>query len=976
MMRSLCAGSRQVPRVGPVRVLQRLHQRVAVLVASLLLAIATAACDAGAPEEPGSIIGQVTGEGAPLSGVVVELTGPVNRVLETDAQGRYRFESVPTGAYVVSVRNLPLDAAFPAASRTASVTSGSTISVDFQGNFIRTASITGTVLARDQGVGGVTVALSGPDAATVQTGSGGTFSFPALRAGSYEVEISGFPSSLTFASTRSSVALQPGQSHVMRFDGDPDLTASLVIRSVERVLPGGGREPADLRNLSGLVEVRVTLDRGEDRVDSVTVSLGNTVVGKQVFEEPSSPVSEDVAMALLPLDLLFPIRTDAFDPQTGVPVHPNGEKLLTVRLASREGGPAAWTATVQVRLDNADAFATTFLPARGPVADQDGRSWIGGALDVRVLPVLFDPGKEVTSVTLELRDAQGGLIARSSAGGTAPLLVSFPAGSAEPASIAGYVTPPNTTDRLRVVQARYADGSLVPGLPRQTADTLRIDQVGPVAESFQLPRQGSEARCCLDNWVGSGFSFAGGLQGISDPGVGGTTSRFHVGAASLTDTQLLALSPISTGGQLAETASNTAYRAIVVLEDALGNLRVQRLTASPGNPLMGASGAVFGVDRTSPVATLASGGGTLPARSVNPPEDSAWGFSVNDPVSGVGPSPLVANIRRFGPTDPPGGTCIYPSGDPSCALQPSGLLRPVPTETGEGYLRLRAHGVDRAGNLSAPVEAWVLRDQAAPQVSSLFLGSSPVGGSEVNAILSATDNVDLFRARILTDFTEVGGSGGTLTLAAPVGLHSIGEPFGGDAVREASVQFRFSYVQGIQLAGGEASGQAAAGPLFRAGTLRGRVEDAARNAGVRELQLPTPPPGALRGFDAAARGGDGAVTLWRVSADRTVVCREAGGTCPDGSTGPVQLTALAQGENASFAKPFGRVHFLLVGDDARWIGTATEGLAGEDGSVNWELAWTPGADLAPGPVRVRALGVDADGNGLLTTVLLELELRK
>jgi len=979
MMRLPCAGSRRGPLVPPIRLGQslRLRRILGVVAASLLLAVTTAACDAGAPEEPGSITGQVTGEGAPLPGVVVELTGPVNRVLETDAQGRYRFESVPTGAYVVSVRNLPPDAAFPAASRTASVTSGSTISVDFQGNFIRTASITGTVLARDQGVSGVTVALSGPDASTVQTGSGGTFSFPALRAGNYEVEISGFPSSLTFASTRSSVALQPGQSHVMRFDGDPDLTASLVIRSVERVLPGGGREPADLRNLSGLVEVRVTLDRGQDRVDSVTVTLGNTVVGKQVFEEPSEPAAADVGMAVLPLDLLFPVQTDAFDPQTGVPVHPNGEKLLTVRLASREGGPAAWTASVQVRLDNHDTFATTLLPARGPVADPAGRSWIGGALDVRVLPVLYSPGREVTSVTLELRDAQGGLIARSAAGGTAPLVVRFPIGTTEPASISGYVTAPNTTDRLRVVQARYADGSPVPGLPRQTADTLRIDQVAPVAESFQLPRQGSETRCCLDNWVGSDFSFASGLRGLSDQGVGGITARVHAGTASLSDTQLLALAPVATGGQLAQTSSNTAYRAIAVLEDALGNTRVRPLAPSPGNPLMGASGAVFGVDRTPPLAALATGGVTLPARSVNPPEDSAWGFSVNDSVSGVGPSPLVANIRRFGPTDPPGGTCIFPSGDLSCTLQPSGLLRPVPPGTGEGYLRIRAHGVDRGGNLSAPVEAWVLRDQVAPQVSSLFLGSAPVGGSEITAILSATDNVDLFRARLLTDFLEVGGSGGPLTLPAPVGVQFIGEPFSGDdAVREASVQFRFNYVHGVQRAGGGTSGEAAGGPLFRAGLIRGRVEDAARNAGTRELQLPAPPQGALRGFDADARGTDGAVTLWRVSADRTVVCRPSGGTCPAGTTGPVQLTALAQGANANFPQPFVRVHFILAGADARWIGTATEGVATGDGRVSWEFSWSPGADLAAGPILVRALGVDADGNGLLTTVLLELELRE
>ncbi|TVP47259.1 MAG: carboxypeptidase regulatory-like domain-containing protein [Gemmatimonadales bacterium] len=970
-MRLPCPCSRRVPFV---RMRRGIRRGLGLVAASFLLAIATAACDAGAPEEPGTILGQVTGEGGALVGVVVELTGPVNRVLETDAQGRYRFESVPTGAYVVSVRNLPLDAAFPAVSRSASVTSGSSVVVDFQGNFIRTASISGTVLARDRGVSGVTVTLSGPDASTVQTGSDGTFTFPSLRAGSYQAEISGFSSSLNFASTRSSVELQPGQSHTMRFDGDPELTASLVIRSVERVLPGGAREPADLRALSGLVEIRVTLDRGVDRVDSVTVSLGSTVVGKQVFEEPSMP--EGVEAAVLPLDLLFPVRTDAFDAQTGVPLHPNGEKLLTVRLGSREGGPAAWTASVQVRLANRNTFATTLLPSRGPVADPSGNAWIGGALDVRVLPVLFDPGKQVTSVTLELRDSQGGLIARSAAGGTAPLLVRFPTGTGEPASISGYVTPPSTTDRLRVVQARYADGSLVPDLPIQTADTLRIDQVAPDAEAFQLPRQGSASRCCLENWVGSDFAFAGAVLGLSDPGVGGITARVHAGAATLTDAQLLALAPVTTGGQLAQTASNTAYRAVVVLEDALGNTRVRPLMPSPGNPLMGANGAVFGVDRTPPVATLATGGGTLPARSVNPPEESAWGFGVDDSVSGVGPSPLVATIRRFGPTDPPAGTCLFPSGNSDCSAEPSGLLRPVPPGTGEGYLRIRASGVDRSGNLSAPVEAWVLRDLAAPQVSSLFLGSSPMGGAEVSVILSATDNIDLFRARILTGFTEVDGSGGTLSLAAPVGIQSVGEPFGGDPVREASVQFRFPFVHGLQRAGSGAAGEAAGGPLFRAGTFRASVEDAAGNVGTRQLLLPPPPQGAMRGFDAAARGADEAVTVWRVTADRTVVCRAASESCPAGTSGPVQLTALAQGSGGSFPNPFVRVHFLTTGDDARWIGTATQGTAAGEGGRVWELSWTPGTTFDAGLVPVRALGVDADGNGLLTTVLLELEFRE
>jgi hypothetical protein len=468
-----------------------------------LLLVGGVACDSGEPDIPGTILGQVTGEGVPLPGVVVELTGPVNRVTETDAEGRYRFEGVPSGAYVVSVRNLPPDAAFPAVSRTASLTRGSTLGVDFQGNFIRTASISGVVQARGQGVSGVAVNLAGPDAATATTGNGGTFSFPALRAGFYEVVISGFPSSITFVSTRSTVTLQPGQDHAMQFDGEPELTASAVIQGVSRVLPGGGREPADLREVKGLVEARVTLDRGEDRVDSLLVFLGSRLVGKQLFGEPSpagpatDPASEVAADAELapelaqaatapPVDLVFPIRTDAFDPGTGAVAHPNGEQLLTVRLASREGGAQAWTSSVQVRLVNEDTFAATVAADRGPVTGQDGQPWIGGALEARLVPVIYNPGAALGSATVELRNPQGGEIARVSAVGTGPLVLRIPSGS-EASSLAGYVTPPGTVDRLRVVQARYADGAFFPGLPLVVVDSLRIDQAAPEVEAFELP---------------------------------------------------------------------------------------------------------------------------------------------------------------------------------------------------------------------------------------------------------------------------------------------------------------------------------------------------------------------------------------------------------------------------------------------------------------------------------------------------------
>ena len=965
---------------------------VARLAVVLLLLVGGVACDSGEPDIPGTILGQVTGEGVPLPGVVVELTGPVNRVTETDTEGRYRFEGVPTGAYVVSVRNLPPDAAFPAVSRTASLTPGSTLSVDFQGNFIRTASISGVVQARGQGLSGVTVTLAGPDATTTQTGSGGSFSFPALRAGFYEVVISGFPSTITFVSTRSTVTLQPGQDHAMQFDGEPELTASAVIQGVNRVLPGGGREPADLRDVKGLVEARVTLDRGEDRVDSLLVFLGSTLVGKQLFGEPS-PVglAPDLAPSVAPgvapgvaragtaalVDLLFPIRTDAFDPTTGAVVHPNGEQLLTVRLASREGGAAAWTSSVQVRLSNEDTFAATVAPDRGPVAGQDGQSWIGGPLEVRLVPVLYTPGAVLGSATVELRNPQAGEIVRGSAVGTGPLVLRFPTGPEE-SSLAGYVTPPGTVDRVRVVQARYADGAFFPGLPLVVLDSLRIDQVAPRVEAFELPRQGASSRCCLENWVGAGFPLATALRGRADAGVGGIVTRIHAGPADAGDAELLALPPVTLGADLPESGINTTYRALAVMEDALGNTRSVPLAPSAGNPLAGTGGAVFGVDRSPPAASLATGGSTLPARSVNPPPGSAWGFTVEDPLSGIGPSPLLASVRRWGPGDPPQGTCLFPLGDEACAPQASGLLRPLPDDAGSGYFQVRARGMDRAGNLSAPVEAWALRDAVPPQVASFFLVDAPMGGAEIGVALDATDDVDLHRARLLARVGEVEpGAGITVPISLPV--VPVGEPFGGDPVREVSLQLRFVHLQGLQRAESGTGGEDAGGAVLPTRRFRAQVEDAAGNRGLRDLELPPVDPSNLRGFDATYRGDEGAVRDWQMEADATVICRPVGvGVCPSGSAGSVLLTASGRSSGQSAPLPFARVHFFIDGPDARWIGSSDVVTTSESGGGqgwSWTFDWAPEQGVAAGLLPLRAIGVDAQGNGLLVRFPVVVELQ-
>ncbi len=975
---ALLPGS-EIPSTVPVRRTDPLRRgawfvRIAgrvPLVSLLALAMALSACDGGAPEPPGAIQGIVSGEGAPLEGVTVELTGALNRVTETGSDGRYRFDEVPAGSYVVSVRNLPPDAAFPAVSRAATLPGGSTVSVDFQGNFIRTASIAGTVRARDRGVQGVTVRLSGPDSRTVQTGGDGAFSFPALRAGPYEIEISGFPSSIVFPSTSTSVQLQPGQNHLATFVGDPELTATVVIRSLEQVLPGGGRVPADPLDVSGTLVLGVAVDPGEDTPDSVVVSLGGRVVGSQRFNDPESAGGTSPPEARL-LELSFALPTGAFDPETGTPRHQNGEKLLSVRLATREGGPAAWTASAQLTLRNTDTFVAAVVPARGPVSDELGRSWIGGDIVLRVVPVIYAPGRSVGTLTVDLRGAGGALVARRTVIGSIPTLVSFGAAPGAPGSLAGHVTGDGSGDRFVLAEARYGDGSSFPGLPRTLVDGVRVDQVAPGVGAFELPRQGNGALCCLDNWVGASFPFADALQGLSDPGVGGITFRIHAGPDELSDGALLDRSPVVLGGDLDATPGATPYRALAVLTDALGNTRTVRLEPGPGNPVSGTAGARFGVDRTAPTIMLATGGLTLPDRSVNPPSDGAWGFVVDDAGSGFGPLPVRLTVRRFGPTDPAHGSCLVSAGGEGCPEAQSGLFRPLPGDPGPGYLRLDARSLDRGGNPSAPLRAWALFDTTPPSISTLILAQPLAAGSEGRVGLDVTDDVDLWRARLLAGFgSDEGSPVVVLPVAAPV--ERLGTPFDGVLARTAGIQFRFDHVSGLQVASGGDGGEGAAGTVHPARSFRARVEDAAGNNATRTLVIPAPTT-PLRGFDAGARGPEDAVRSWRLEADQGSVCR-MGASCAAGTPTAVRFTARAEGSGPNASLPFERLHFVSAGSDARYLGSADAAQATTEGGVRvwrWTLDWMPPADASGGSTPVLVIGVDAEGNGLVVGTAVEV----
>ena len=194
--------------------------RLKLLAAAMLLAAPIACGDEVPPPPPtGSIDGLVSIEGQGIDAVSVTLSNGASAT--TANGGMFRFDGVEAGAYTVTIGNYPADASFDQTSAAATIsTDGETVTVNFPGTFIRTSSIMGTVTVENEGLGGVTVKLSGTGESEWLTDGNGQYAFTGLRAGNYTIEISGFDDEdVSFGSSSSAATVAVGESKVVSFEG-------------------------------------------------------------------------------------------------------------------------------------------------------------------------------------------------------------------------------------------------------------------------------------------------------------------------------------------------------------------------------------------------------------------------------------------------------------------------------------------------------------------------------------------------------------------------------------------------------------------------------------------------------------------------------------------------------------------------------------------------------------------------------------
>ncbi len=918
-------------------------------------------------------------EGVGLSGVTVEMSGDELRDATTDENGRFTFSDVPTGAYVVSIRGYPSDASFSSTSRTAVIGRDAgrrIVTLDFLGSFIRTSAIRGTVTSRDRALSGVTVRAEGPDSILTTTGSDGAYNLSGLRRGSYTVTISGFPTNVSFPSTEAEVQVETGETATTDFAGEPELTATVTITSLRRELPSGGTESVDPDDFRGRVEVEVMVNRGEDTPEAVRLLLGDELVGQQLFNPDGAPAAMDAQVedaAGSSFTLTFSVRSDEFDPETGQVRFNNGEHDLKASLSTREGGDDIWTSVIPVRLTNRDTFLAHLDPQRGPTAGPGGEEWVGGDLGVEIRPVIYNAGRVVTSVTLEVRRSGGAALRARGVGGEAPFQTTFPAsGTPDSTNVAEYQTPAGATDQIRVRSARYGDGDAVTGLPVVVVEDLRIDNLPPPGGRFQLPQQGAEMACCQENWVGADFRFRDAFEGEADTGVGGETVSFHVGPAQESDQELAAHPAVEQGADMPASTGNTAYRAVAVYRDALDNRRVIALEPSDGNPLASELGALLGIDLTPPEVRFSSE--AVPSRMVNPPAGATWRVRAQDDASGFASVPARATVRRLAPGLDGSASCPFP-GTSACQPAPDGLDRAVPSQ-GDGYFVYQGRVLDRAGNRSSQLTRWILRDTEAPEVEEVVVEGGLEAGATVQVEAPASDNVDLHRAGLLHNFQASGGEGERAIPLVPP--DTLGARFDGSPVGTATARWTAPVVISAEgVTGDDAPNQV----LQTLGAFSVVLRDAAGLEATGGIAVDVSATDtAPLSFSASERDDSGGVGRWLLEAQGSSVCarrsdRPDGGSCEQ-APDAVTLNATASGQSGSFEDVFEVVHFFArIDGTPRWLGSAdvSELSADEGGATGrswrWSLEWVPEVDFPEGTHPLLAVGLDGHGNALVSGVL-------
>lgn len=419
--------------------MRKLHR---LLMAALVL-VPLAACDEGDDpqiiDEPavGTVSGTIAVEGEGLAGVTVQLAGSSSQSTTTGSDGSFSFANVVEGNYSVTLSGIPADVVFSNTTQSVSIaTDGQVATADFNGQYVRTASVLVNVTRAD-GSGVVTnVRLQGDGVdQTLGTNAQGTVTFSGLRSGDYTVSLPNPPAEgFDDTPTTQNVSVNTGQAVQVNFVGDTEIVPPEV--AIQRITSAATTTPVDPDSIVGRVEVTVNVEPNGNTLETIELWVLQKSTGDifKIAEQRFTSVAPEAQFGDDEAEVTFSWNSDAFRRKDGShpsitmldsssgdfeaimadamrPFHPifiNGDYEIHGRVTVAEFDDG-FNAIVDVTLENQDAINLGVVadntdwnnPETGEpfpnfiIQNSTGLRWLSGDIIVDLYPIIysqvFDP---------------------------------------------------------------------------------------------------------------------------------------------------------------------------------------------------------------------------------------------------------------------------------------------------------------------------------------------------------------------------------------------------------------------------------------------------------------------------------------------------------------------------------------------------------------------------------------------------------
>lgn len=786
--------------------------------------------------------------------------------------------------------------------------------------------------------------------------------------------------------------------------------------SIASVTFGTLQTPVNVNNVFGQFEVTLNVDPGDQGITKVEVLLDGAVACSQTF---SVSRSEELALSKVfanvqAAPVTCSINSALFDATTGAASYFNGVRKLSAR-ATTTAGIQIVTPSQDLTFNNVSGVVLTVTQNNGTdpavgVNPATGLSWIGGSITVNAVGVSYVQGVSIGSVTIDNGNTTDGLFflgktvaqvitltATTNGGSTGSKTYSETGTWSSTDNDAGnYMTA--STINISGVPAVLGEAPVVFGTVLSNSTTgptttlnfptnalgnatipplaiVRVDNTSPGVTSANGVAQTAITLGAALIWFNATSSFgllststnplgapALSVLNASLPGPGNdieegvdviSMSVYATAAGAALPTasacDITGLNLVTTGSQLAETTVSTAYRFRLVFKDAVGNQTCIDVATTAGADFTAPTATV-----TGPAANTGYDTFPLPNWAVTA-TDNASGFSLTTPLLVI-----MSRLNTDGST-----TCVIGSGTgcTTAAGQPL-TFNATGGAPGDGYYTTSITLRDQAGNQVVLVTNRLYAlDATNPAFSGGISLPSLIAGATTNTFTATvTDNLDL--GSIFGDVTYT-VTGTVLRYPTQV-IGTFGPPL------EQSATVNYAVANWIRCINAAGSFATASGPPT---TITMTVSDQA-TIGTNLTSLTS---GAFGANAQACTGSVGNIA----AADILSFTQSApfygtgltavdidGATLATTSSTTVRLRAIADVALNSSADPFTRVDFYYVGTGGVLIkvgtGTATLAQTVSNRTYTYDFTWDPDAAVPVGAVTVVAIGVDAQGDGVLT----------